>query len=379
MAVVVLEHDAEARGAVSFEPAAAVVLDLPRPLPSALGVGAYLKTSIAAVSGQRAVLSPVVGNLDVPEARLAHEAMAEAYAAAFTPAAVGHDLHPDFPSSQTARGLGRPTLGVQHHHAHVLATAAENRCLDPVLGLALDGFGLGTGGESWGGECLFVDGARFQRVGSLRPLPQPGGDAAALAPWRMAAGVLYALGCGAEIATRFADQVHAGNLHRLLERGINCPPTSSAGRLFDAAAALSGLHPTVTFEGEAPIALEKLVDAPTVVGGGWHLDAGGRLDMLPVMTTLSPADPVGSANRFHGTLIDGLTALVEGRIAELPTRTVVLTGGCFFNAVLRDGLTARLEAAGLTVLRAGAASPGDPSVALGQALAAALQLETQEG
>lgn len=350
-------------------------LTLPRALPAALGMGALLKGSLCMVEGRRAWLSPVAGDLTLLEPMLAYDGLLEAAQAMLpVPACIGHDLHPDFHSTRAAAALGRPRLGVQHHHAHILATAWERGETGPVLGLALDGFGLGSDGGAWGGELLRVEGAGFARLGHLTPLAQPGGDAAARAPWRMAAAALQALGRGDDIPARFADQPQAAGVAQMLARGVNCPATSSAGRLFDAACGLLGVCPIADFEGQAPMALEALADAPEVMPGGWRI-AGGVLDLMPLLDRLTGLEACAGANLFHGTFAAACADWVLRAAGETGLQTVALGGGVFFNRVLTGALCRRLRAAGLSVLCPALLSPGDAGLSFGQAIAAALQAE----
>jgi hydrogenase maturation protein HypF len=246
--------------------------------------------------------------------------------------------------------------------------AAEHGIEGPLTGLVLDGFGLGPDGTLWGGELLRMAGTRCDRLGALAPLMLPGGDRAARLPWRMAAAVLHAIGRGREIVHRFPGPEGAG-VARMLAAGLNCPETSSAGRLFDAAAALLGVRQENRFEGEAAMALEELCTAPRGLPGGWRI-AGDRLDLSPLLDRLADtADPAEGADLFHGTLAEGLAAFARARLPR-EERRIALAGGCAANRPLVESLAARLREAGLDLLVPRAMPPGDGGLALGQALVA---------
>ena len=183
-------------------------IELAQSLPPILAVGAQQKNTVCVIRGNEAFVSQHVGSLDNREAIRFFEETAEHLLRLLDvrPEVIAHDLHPDFASTQYACARALPTVPVQHHLAHVAAVTAEHRVTDAVLGLALDGFGLGPDAESWGGELLWSEGARWRRLGHLRELLQPGGDAAASQPWRMGAAALFALGREADIAVGFADQ-----------------------------------------------------------------------------------------------------------------------------------------------------------------------------
>ena len=290
---------------------------------------------------------------------------------AVEPVAIACDLHPDFATTRLAERLGPPVIPVQHHHAHVAALAAEHHVEGPLLGLALDGFGLGADGGAWGGELLRMDGIHFTRLGHLAPLPAPGGDRAAREPWRMAAAALHALGRADEIDTRFADEPLAHSVRDLLARGIACAPTTSAGRLFDAAAGLLGLSRRQAFEGEAAMRLEGLATAPTVLADGWRIDVG-VLDFLPLLGRLADGiAPAEGAALLHGTLIAGLVEWAAAAARAHGLDQVALSGGCFLNKVLTEGVAAGLRAHGIEPLIARAVPPNDGGLSLGQAFVAA--------
>lgn len=349
------------------------VFDLPRAVPPVLGVGAFLKNTVCAAEGRKAHVSHDVGNLDTVEAITAFEETVAALLAetGIAPAVVAHDLHPDFHSSRFAEGLGVETLAVQHHHAHVAAVMAEFGLDGPVIGLSLDGFGLGPGNQSWGGELLRVDAEGYERIGHLAPLGQPGGDAAARQPWRMGAAALHAMGRTDEIAGRYADINGAGVIARMLETGANCPQTSSAGRLFDAACGLLGVRPVAEFEGQAPMELESLVERPQIQPDGWRLH-DGVLDLTPVLETLLECDRKSGAELFHGTLTMALVDWTMAAAGDAGIHDVVFSGGCFLNAVLREGLADVLERKGLVPRIPRRITPGDGAISLGQAWIAGL-------
>lgn len=351
-----------------------MIIPLPREVPSVLAVGAFLKNTICITRGSQAFLSPVHGDLGTPEAIAAFEDSIERMVSELRviPERVAFDLHPDFHCTRFAQSLDLVQVPVQHHHAHAAAIAAEHGHDAPILGLSLDGFGLGPNNQSWGGELLLCDGATYGRFGHLALMPQPGGDVAAREPWRMASAALHRMGRAGEISERFAAIPAAAMMDVVIDKGLNCPMTSSAGRLFDAACGLLGIHLIAEFEGQAPMALEQKVTRPKIMEGGWAIQ-DGVLDMLPLLDRLTAcADAHDGANLFHGTLVAALADWCARAADETGIRTIALGGGCFFNKVLSAGLTEALAARQLTALTADKVSPGDPGLSLGQAWVAAL-------
>ena len=349
-----------------------------RERPSVLACGGGLKNTVCLTRGDEAFLSPHIGDLDNAATCAAmEEAVAHLCAVLdVQPQVLAHDLHPDFFSTRfaascaAARGL--PRHAVQHHHAHVAAVAAEHGVTGPLLGLALDGVGLGEDGQAWGGELLRSEGATFTRLGHLRPLALPGGDVAAREPWRVAAAALHDLGRGAQIETRYGAHAAAAAVAGMLERQLRCPPTTSAGRWFDAAAALLRVRETSAFEGQAAMLLEALAATAPAPGGAAQdlvvLTADGTLDPLPLLAQLADeTDAARGAALFHHALADGLARWVHQAARRSGLRTVALGGGCFLNTLLTALLVARLQARGLRVLEARQAPPNDGGIALGQA------------
>jgi len=362
---------------------------LPFAGPSVLAFGAHLKNTLCVTRGDEAFLSPHIGDLDnAATCEFLDETVQRMTdLLAVKPHIVAHDLHPDDYSTRAAIAFaqqhGLSTLAVQHHHAHIAAVCAEHGFRGPVLGLALDGVGLGSDGTAWGGELLRVDGAHFERLGHLRPLPMPGGDRAAREPWRMAAAVLHELGHHADIAKRF-NQPGAQTLASMLERQFNCPKTSSMGRVFDAAAGLLGLSAVMQYEAQSAIRLEQaatlFIDQsgwPEPQRGAWRVDSEGQLDLLPLLDWLVDArEKQHAAAVFHATLVAALSEWVSQASAATGLSTLAWGGGCFLNTLLSSGLRQNLQRRGLTILSPTRASPGDGSIALGQAWVALKFMET---
>lgn len=362
-------------------------IKLPQAGPSILAVGGWFKNTLCVTRGDEAFVSQHVGDLDNAAAcGFFEETVAHLLQILeVEPTAVAHDLHPDFHSTRFAARFaaerGIPAIGVQHHHAHIAAVCAEHGIDTPVLGLALDGVGLGSDGTAWGGELLRVDGRHCERLGHLMPLALPGGDAAAREPWRMTAAALHLLGQDEAIAARFADEPAAATVMQMLQRKINCPTTSSAGRYFDAAAGLLGVRRRNAFEGQAAMLLEGLAarHGPTTpLANGWRIGADGVLDLRPLLRALAAPAPDASALMaacFHATLAAALLDWIGQARQKSGLATVVGAGGCFLNRILSATLREGLPAQGLRFVEARALPPNDGGLSLGQAWVALHHLE----
>jgi hydrogenase maturation protein HypF len=347
---------------------------LPFSGPSVLAVGAWFKNTVCVTRGDEAFLSQHIGDLDNAAVCGFHEETVAQLLKLLSvePAIVAHDLHPDFHSTRFATGFAQqrrlPLLGVQHHHAHAAAVLAEHGIQGATVAMSLDGVGIGTDGGAWGGELLCVDGERFERLGYLMPLALPGGDRAAHEPWRMAASVLHKLGRGEEIVERFADQSAASAVAQMLTGGINSPPTSSMGRIFDAVAGLLGIKSVMLYEGQAAMLLESLAQRYGDIlplDQGWRIERG-CLDLLPLLRALADErSPERGAALFHATLVAALDDWV--RTVAPGEKTVVGSGGCFLNQVLMRGLRNRFGAQGVRLIEARHVPPNDGGVAVGQA------------
>lgn len=364
-----------------------------------LACGAWLKNAACLLQNDGVRWTPLHGDLGDPANCIALEHSVENLVAQADGAiaAVAHDLHPDFFSTRlalrVADQLGVPAIAVQHHHAHIGVLMAEYGLQEPVIGLALDGIGLGTDGVAWGGELLWVEAAAWRRLGHLQALALPGGDVAAREPWRMAAAALHALERSDEVTQRFSagvGQMAAQTVQAMLNRGTNCPPTTGAGRWFDAAAGALGISIKQKCEAEAAIALEKMAEGYLAVYGepeqtdDYVLHANGTLDLRPLLATLfalaDSGDPQAIARGaalFHLTLVDALVEWADQAVRLHGSKTIALGGGCFLNRIMSGRLSAALKRRGLRVLLPQTVSCGDSGLALGQAWVARQQLEAE--
>ncbi|SDY05291.1 carbamoyltransferase HypF [Nitrosomonas halophila] len=364
-----------------------IAIELPFDAPATLACGAWLKNTVCLISGRTAYVSPLLGDLDSADACQAYtDTITRLIATVGTrPECIAHDLHPDFYSTQFAHYYANqhnlPVIAVQHHHAHIGALCAEHGITQAVIGIALDGVGLGTDHTPWGGELLYSAGATFERIGHLQPLAMPGGDRAAREPWRMAAAALHHLGRVDEIMRRFPDQSAAGTVTTMLQQKLHCPSTSSMGRLFDAAAGLLNIAPVQAHEAQAAIKLQNLaseyghLSAPLSQGHQIHKD--NILDFTPLISWLSNQhDTRHAAAVFHATLAAGLAewAVLAARQHQLSH--IALGGGCFHNKLLSQQLVNLLTRQGLKVLSAERLLPDDSAISLGQAWIAAHHMKT---
>ena len=379
------------RRARGFAPALAVVRATP---PGILAVGGHLKNTVAVTVAEGIVLGQHVGDLETPEARASHgRAIADLTTLCrVEPQIVARDLHPDYHSTHAAEALGPPVIAVQHHLAHVLAAMAEHDLSGPVLGVVFDGTGYGADGSIWGGEFLAVDGKEWRRIAHLLPFRLPGGEAAVREPRRAALGLLFAAFRREALAmsdlapvASFTEPERAV-LARMLEGGFNAPVTSSAGRLFDGVAALLGLRQRSTYEGQAASALEWAAEGgpadafyPMPLRAAVEPDAPLVVDWLPALRALLADIRAGVR---VGTMARAIHRGLAAAIAEVARRTghdhVVLSGGCFQNAVLTEAAIAALGAAGVTTRWCRRIPPNDGGIALGQAAWAALHTAPEE-
>ncbi len=401
-------------------------LRLPSALPApVLCVGAQMKNTIAVACGDRVILSPHLGDLDGFATHQVFTRTIETLGRLFEaqPTAVVCDKHPDYASTRWAENCGRRRITVQHHLAHVLAVLLEhNQKADDVLGVSWDGTGYGEDGTIWGGEFILLREGRAFRFARLRPFRLPGGDACVKDPRRAALSLAWTaeLANDGALARRFGfSSLETETFFRMLARGLNSPLCSSVGRLFDAFGALLGISDRNAFEGQTPLAVEiaatSLLEGaapsapntaatkhrpriqataakerqrpewPSVCcaatdilpfpvrrageGALWEIDWRPALQRVLENHGRSPAELAAGLHR-------GLAHAVAEVAALAGVPNIVLAGGCFQNALLRDFTDAALAARRFRVLAARDLPPNDGAIAAGQALGALWNLTT---
>lgn len=370
---------ASVRGAIPMRRARGLVpgaIALPVAGPPLVAVGGHERNTVCFACDGRAVLSQHVGDLDHAESdAFFREAIAHLAALLrASPAAVVHDLHPDYRSTRWALAAGLPAIAVQHHHAHVAACLAEHGRSERVTGIAFDGTGLGDDGTLWGGEILDADLGAATRRGCLRSIALPGGEAAIRQPWRLAAAALMDAGESLDLLARVPGAERA-KVRALLATDLPRRATG-AGRWFDAVAALLGVATEISYDGQAAAQLEALA-----AGDGEPFEVaitGGEpfeIDLRPAIRQLARGMRNGApaahlAARFHATI----AAAIRLACRRADRRTVVLSGGCFQNRRLVEQTAALLEADRFEVLLHRRVPPNDGGLALGQAAVASYRL-----
>jgi hydrogenase maturation protein HypF len=386
-------------------------IQLPFKAEQILAVGAELKNTFCLTRDEFAFLSQHIGDMENLETLEHFERSITLYQHLFRiePELVAHDLHPGYFATQYAEASDKPLVGIQHHQAHIAACLADNGWsfagtqdrpfasakdrqggepdsgqgpgTGPVIGVAWDGTGYGLDGHIWGGEFFVGDYGGLQRVAHLEYLPMPGGEAAILNPWRLALGYIYALSGELPPLPGVSDE-EIRVVRQQVDRELNTPLTSAAGRLFDAVAALIGVRHQVTYEAQAAIELEMLaLRQPNTPADGvppiypFDVEQGvdGAVIRLRRLLEAILADvaagvrPAEIGWRFHQTLAEMILAVCQRISGETGLRTVALSGGCFQNRLLLALAVARLEQNGFRVLLHRQVPCNDGGISLGQA------------
>jgi len=352
--------------------------------PSVVGLGPMLKATICLTKGDQAFVSQHIGDLESLGTMQFYRETLEHLLGVLgvSPQLCVADLHPDYPSTHYALEQNRwPVVRLQHHVAHIYAVLAEHRLTEPVLGLALDGTGLGEDGTLWGGECLLVDPTTMthRRLAHFAPMALPGGDAAVREPWRIAQACHFALGRRIGDAPEWpwlpAQAGAARLVEQMLQKNLNCPATTSCGRLFDAVAATLGLCLAIDYEGQAAIRLERIQDVSETRPYACPLDCSRDPAVLDTLALFDQAagdaargTPVGRVSRrFHLGLTEGLADLAQAMAKGTGLRQVALSGGVLQNRTLAVALPAALQRRGLTPLVHRRLPSNDGCISLGQA------------
>jgi hydrogenase maturation protein HypF len=367
-------------------------IDLGIEMEEVVAFGGELKSTFCLTKGHYAILSQHIGDLENYETMRFFEETLDRMKHVFRvmPRAAAYDLHPVYMSTRMAMASGiERQIGVQHHHAHIASCMAENHLRGKVIGVALDGTGFGTDGKIWGGEFLLADFAGFARRAHLRNVLLPGGDAAVRQPWRMALSYLRDA-YGSHIPShlqRFQDidEKQVALVDTMLARRIQTVETSSCGRLFDAVAALLGLAPEVSFEGQAAIKLEAAAEPGIDDRYDFEIEEGEPMivDFRPVTfgigKDISAGRRVGEiSSRFHNSLSRAIGE-VCGRIAQSDAvHRVCLSGGSFQNLYLLGRTVVELRRRGLDVFLHAQVPANDGGLSLGQAVIANERLRRGE-
>ena len=357
---------------------------LPFEVPPILATGGELKATFCLAAGRDGFMSQHIGDMKSLETLVTFEHAVNHFVDLFRiePELIATDLHPGYLSKTWAEDDGRPVVKVQHHHAHIASVMAEHGVTDPVIGFAFDGTGYGTDGTIWGGEVLLADYDGFERVAHLAPVALPGGDAAVRHPGRMALSHLRSAGIPWERdlpPVGDHTEIVLETLEIQMDRHINTIPTTSMGRLFDAASALAGVRQTATYEAQAAIEFEALVDRSEGCSYDFGLvdtDTPIILEPGPVIAGIvddvRAGVPVGLiAARFHAAVATMIVEIAERVCERTGITTVGLSGGVFQNVTLTHAAATALGEKGFAVLTHRLVPPNDGGLALGQAVIAA--------
>ncbi len=364
-----------------------------------LACGAELKNTFCLTKDEHAFLSQHIGDVENEETLGHFENTIELYKKLFRiePEIVAYDMHPEYlPTKyalQASSQQGLSLIPVQHHHAHIVSCLVENKVEGPVIGVAFDGTGYGTDGTIWGGEFLLADWRSFRRIGHLEYVPLPGGEAAIKKPYRMALSYLYTLlgeGFSLEgLPFSKLNPVELEIIRQQLRRGINCPLTSSAGRLFDAVSALVGVREEIDYEAQAAIELEML--APNEVDDfgadfypfsiiehqGAKVVKLGELFFAVVQDVKNQVPVPTISLKFHNTIAQMIAEMCKLISRESRITQVVLSGGVFQNRLLLKLATTTLQRERFSVLTHHLVPCNDGGISLGQAVVAHFAIDEQ--
>ena len=349
--------------------------------PHILAVGGELKNTFCLVRDGNAFLSQHIGDLKDYKTYSQFSCEIESWKSLMRvqPAVIAYDLHPAYLSTRFAAVARIPhKVGVQHHHAHIASVMAEHDLHEPLIGVALDGTGYGTDDTIWGGEFMVADRSDFERVAHFKTYRLPGGDKAVEEPWRMAISVLTAEGLEEEARRRFP--VFKGQfVKKMLQTGFHSPLTSSAGRLFDAVAAILGLCDVTTYEAQAAIRLQSIANPRLTDRYPFGVETGARpwvLDFGPTIHAIleerGKGVPISEISaKFHNTVAASILHVCRYIRGQRELNVVALSGGVFQNDLLLRRTAEALQSRHFRVFTNTAVPLNDGGLAIGQAAVAA--------
>jgi len=362
-----------------------------------LAVGAELKSTVTYLKGDQAFVSQHIGDMQNMDTFAHYEQTLTLYRDLFdiAPEIVAYDMHPDYETTRRANEMTGMKIAVQHHHAHMAACLADNGYQEPAIGVIMDGTGYGLDGLTWGGEFLIGDANGFQRAAHLQSLPLPGGDRAIYKPYRLALAYLHTLmpESPRPASVKGVPASEAAAIERMVDRGVNSPLTSSAGRLFDCISALLGICQEASYEAQAAIELEARASTVTLQSErpyAWGVEKQDQvqkwghveqwvndtlvLGLTPLLEDVladmghTPVDHV--ARRFHVTMAHMIAETCSTLRKSTGLSVTALSGGCFQNRLLLSLVVPALRTRGFKALIHRQVPCNDGGLSLGQALIA---------
>ena len=347
--------------------------------------GAELVNCFCIGKGKQAILSQHIGDLKNLETLDFYSESYRRFKKLFRmePEIAVCDIHPDYLSAKFAKELGVPVVEVQHHHAHIASCMAEYGLDEKVIGVSFDGTGLGDDGNIWGGEFFICDLESYERYNHFDYVPLPGGDKVTKEPWRTAVSYLYRY-LGKEFFSldipfvENLDKEKTEFVIQAVDKEINCPLSSSAGRLFDAVSALTGLCTESKFHAEAPMRLESVIDMR--VNHSYPFDFGETISfgdtIIDIVEDLLYGESVREISaKFHNTVINSVFAVVSQMRKETGLDKVVFSGGTFQNRYIMSNVETMLTLEGFKVYTQSRIPSNDAGIALGQLVIAAKRRE----
>jgi hydrogenase maturation protein HypF len=362
-------------------------VDLNFKVEGILALGAEQKNSFCIGKHFQAIMSQYIGDLkNIPTCDFYKETIDRFKDLfRFKPEYLACDMHPDYFSTNYASFLGKRhnirVIRVQHHHAHIVAAMAEHGLDEKVIGISMDGTGYGTDGNMWGGEFLLADNSDFERFTHFDYIPMPGGDMVVEEPWRMAFSYLYkyfgdTIDYNSMPVFRSVDRQRLTLVKEMVQKGINCPLSSGAGRLFDAVSALLGICPVTSFDSEAPMRLESAINSETDLY--YPFSTGGKVvfaeTFRAIIADMQHSDVSLISAKFHNTVAQAILEVSESIRKETSLEKIVLSGGVFQNKYLLEKTIQKLTQKMFKVYTNHQVPVNDGGISLGQLVVASKKI-----